>query len=104
VQFTEYDGLKLLAPFDEDDEPAPALAVTQRRDAIARANAILRAWPEYNSSIPGQLKNAVDWASRPVNDAVVRNRPVAVIGASGKRMRRSVETSRAVCNSGSYAT
>src|SRR5450755_45162 len=82
VQFTEYDGLKLLPPFDEDDESAPALAVGHWRDAIAQADAILFATPECNSSIPGQLKNAVDWASRPVKEAVLRNKPVAVIGAS----------------------
>jgi len=82
VQFTEYDRLKLLPPFDEDDESAPALAVAHWRDAIAHADAILFATPEYNSSIPGQLKNAVDWASRPVKEAVLRNKPVAVIGAS----------------------
>jgi chromate reductase len=82
VQFAEYDRLKLLPPFDEDDESAPALAVAHWRDAIAQADAILFATPEYNSSIPGQLKNAVDWASRPVKEAVLRNKPVAVIGAS----------------------
>ena len=82
VQFTEYEALKLLPPFDEDDEPAPALPVAHWRDAIAQADAILLATPEYNSSIPGQLKNALDWASRPVSDAVLRNKPVAVIGAS----------------------
>jgi chromate reductase len=82
VEFTEYKGLKLLPPFDEDDEPGPELAVAHWRDAIARADAMLFATPEYNSSIPGQLKNAVDWASRPVKEAVLRNKPVAVIGAS----------------------
>jgi len=82
VQFTEYGSLKLLPPFDEDDEPAPALAVAHWRDTIAQADAILFATPEYNSSIPGQLKNAVDWASRPVSEAALRNKPVAVIGAS----------------------
>ena len=45
-------------------------------------DAILFATPEYNSSIPGQLKNAIDWASRPVSTAALRNKPVAVIGAS----------------------
>src|SRR5438445_13113529 len=82
VQFTEYDGLKLLPPFDEDDESAPALAVAHWRDAIAQADAILFATPEYNSSIPGQLKNAVDWASRPLATNPLRNKPVAVIGSS----------------------
>jgi chromate reductase len=82
VHFTEYDGLKRLPPFDEDDERAAALAVAHWRDAIARADVILFATPEYNSSIPGQLKNAVDWASRPVSEPALRNKPVAVIGAS----------------------
>jgi chromate reductase len=52
------------------------------RDAIESADAVLFATPEYNSSIPGQLKNAVDWASRPKAEAALRNKPVAVIGAS----------------------
>jgi chromate reductase, NAD(P)H dehydrogenase (quinone) len=82
VQFSEYDRLKLIPPFDEDDEPAPPSAVTHWRAAIDGADAILFATPEYNSSVPGQLKNAIDWASRPPKDAVLRNKPVAVIGAS----------------------
>jgi chromate reductase len=52
------------------------------RAAIAGADAILFATPEYNSSIPGQLKNAIDWASRPLATNSLRNKPVAVIGAS----------------------
>src|SRR5450631_3627768 len=71
-----------LPPSDEDDESAPALAVAHWRDAIAQADAMLFATPEYNSSIPGQLKNAVDWASRPIATAALRNKPAAVIGAS----------------------
>jgi chromate reductase len=82
VQFTEYDRLKQVPPFDEDDEPATPLAVSHWRAAIDQADAILFATPEYNSSIPGQLKNAIDWASRPVQETVLRNKPVAVIGAS----------------------
>jgi chromate reductase, NAD(P)H dehydrogenase (quinone) len=83
VDFVIWEGLKAVPPFDEDDEgdPAPA-GVTALRDAVARADAVLFATPEYNSSIPGQLKNAVDWASRPVATAVLRNKPVAVVGAS----------------------
>jgi chromate reductase len=70
-------------PYDPDDdlEPAPEPARRLRR-AIADADAILIATPEYNSSLPGQLKNALDWASRPFPDNVLRNKPVAVIGAS----------------------
>src|SRR5579884_3118403 len=82
VELVEYEGLKLLPPFDEDDEPAPGREVERWRAAIEEADGLLFATPEYNSSIPGQLKNAVDWASRPFNDTVLRNKPVAVIGAS----------------------
>jgi chromate reductase len=78
-----WNGLKEVPPYDEDDDvdPAPA-AVARLRAAIAGADALLIATPEYNSSIPGQLKNALDWASRPVATNVLRNKPVAVIGAS----------------------
>jgi chromate reductase, NAD(P)H dehydrogenase (quinone) len=82
VELELYDGLKRIPPFDEDDESTPALEVLRWRDAIDAADAVLFATPEYNSSIPGQLKNGVDWASRPTADAVLRNKPVAVVGAS----------------------
>src|SRR4051794_35732789 len=83
VELDVYEELKAVPPYDEDDdvEPAPA-AVAQLRAAIAGADAILFATPEYNSSIPGQLKNAIDWASRPLATNVLRNKPVAVVGAS----------------------
>jgi chromate reductase, NAD(P)H dehydrogenase (quinone) len=83
VEVELWDGLKAVPPYDEDDDtdPAPA-AVAQLRAAIAGADALLIATPEYNSSIPGQLKTAVDWASRPIATNVLRNKPVAVIGAS----------------------
>ncbi|MEA2231620.1 MAG: hypothetical protein QOD83_1436 [Solirubrobacteraceae bacterium] len=77
-----FDGLKDVPPFDEDDERAPAHGVLVLRAAIADADALLFATPEYNHSIPGQLKNAIDWASRPVATAAVRGKPAAVIGAS----------------------
>jgi chromate reductase, NAD(P)H dehydrogenase (quinone) len=83
VELELWDGLKAVPPFDEDDEVGEAPAgVTKLYDAIAGADAILFATPEYNSSIPGQLKNAIDWASRPVATAPIRNKPVTVIGAS----------------------
>jgi chromate reductase len=82
VELELYEGLKQIPPFDEDDEAAPAPEVVQWREAIEAADAVLFATPEYNSSIPGQLKNAVDWASRPKAQAALRNKPVAVIGAS----------------------
>jgi chromate reductase len=82
VELEVFDGLKAVPPFDEDDEADPAPAVERLRDAIAGADAVLFATPEYNSSIPGQLKTAVDWASRPIATAALRNKPVAVVGAS----------------------
>ena len=82
VELTVWDGLKAVPPFDEDDEADPPAGAAQLRDAIAGADAVLFATPEYNRSVPGQLKNAVDWASRPVATAVLRNKPVAVVGAS----------------------
>jgi chromate reductase len=78
-----WDGLKAVPPYDEEDDVQPAPpAVAALRDAIAAADALLIATPEYNSSVPGQLKNAIDWASRPVAKSVLRNKPVAVVGAS----------------------
>jgi len=78
-----WDELKAIPPYDEDDdvEPAPP-AVARMRAAVAGADAVLFATPEYNASVPGQLKNAVDWLSRPRGEAALRNKPVAVIGAS----------------------
>jgi chromate reductase, NAD(P)H dehydrogenase (quinone) len=82
VELVEFAALKAIPPFDEDDEAAPAAAVEQWREAIVAADALLFATPEYNSSIPGTLKNAVDWASRPFATTVLRNKPAAVIGTS----------------------
>lgn len=77
-----YDALRHIPPFDADaEEPAPE-AVAHLRAAIAEADAVLFSTPEYNSSIPGQLKNALDWASRPRDTSPLRFTPVAVIGAS----------------------
>jgi chromate reductase, NAD(P)H dehydrogenase (quinone) len=78
-----WDGLKAVPPFDEDDEPGPAhAAVASLREAVASADLLLFATPEYNASIPGQLKNAVDWLSRPVATSVLRGKPALVVGAS----------------------
>ena len=83
VQFELYDSLKEVPPYDEDDDVHPRLATVARLvSAIGGADAVLFATPEYNSSIPGQLKNAIDWISRPVATNVLRNKPVAVVGAS----------------------
>jgi chromate reductase, NAD(P)H dehydrogenase (quinone) len=83
AEFEVFDGLKAIPPYDEDDNVGPApVAVARLRRALADADAVLFATPEYNSSIPGVLKNAVDWASRPQDTSPLRNKPVAVIGAS----------------------
>ena len=82
-EFVVLDGLKDVPPYDQDDDGAdtPA-AVARLRDELAGADAFLFATPEYNSSIPGVLKNAVDWASRPLKTNPLRNKPAAVVGAS----------------------
>jgi chromate reductase len=83
VELTVFDGLKDVPPYDEDDDTAVAPAAVRRlRDAVAGADAVFFATPEYNSSIPGQLKNAIDWVSRPLATNPLRNKPVAVVGAS----------------------
>ena len=83
ADFELWQGLKAVPPYDEDDdvEAAPA-AVAALKQAIGEADGILFATPEYNSSVPGHLKNALDWASRPPARSPLRNKPVAVIGAS----------------------
>jgi chromate reductase len=82
VEYVHFASLKTVPPFDDDDERNPPAAAVELRRSIERADAILIATPEYNSSIPGQLKNAIDWASRPKASAALRNKDVAVIGAS----------------------
>jgi chromate reductase len=78
-----WDGLRDVPPYDEDvDAGAAPASVAALREAIAEADAVLISTPEYNSSIPGALKNALDWASRPMATNVFRNKPVAVIGSS----------------------
>ena len=77
-----HESLKAVPPFDEDDEHDPHGTVHALREAIRGADAILVATPEYNPSIPGQLKNAIDWVSRPTSDPALRRVPAAVIGSS----------------------
>jgi len=77
-----FEGLKAIPPYDADDEHDRPDAVHALADAIASADAVLVATPEYNHSIPGQLKNALDWISRPLAESPLRNKPVAVIGTS----------------------
>jgi chromate reductase, NAD(P)H dehydrogenase (quinone) len=83
VELELYDGLRDLPPYDADLDVEPAdPAVARLRRAIADADGVLVAAPEFNGSLPGALKNALDWASRPFPDNALRGKPVAVLGAS----------------------
>ena len=79
---TVYDDLASVPLFDEDREAAGELEPVRRfRRAVAAADGLLIASPEYNQSVPGVLKNAIDWLSRPPEE-VLAGKPVAVIGAT----------------------
>jgi len=83
AEFRQLTGLDRIPPYNQDvDRGLGPEPVRELREALRRADAILISTPEYNHSIPGQLKNALDWASRPVPANSLRGRPVAVVGAS----------------------
>jgi chromate reductase len=82
VELVVFDQLAEIPPYNEDDEQQAPLAVAALRAAIAGADALLVATPEYNASIPGVLKNALDWVSRPISNTPLRGKPAAVVGAS----------------------
>ena len=82
ADLVEWDGLADLPLYNEDLEATPPAAVERLRAEVESADALLIATPEYNASMPGSLKNAFDWTSRPFPDNVLRDKPVAVIGAS----------------------
>jgi chromate reductase len=71
-----------IPPYNQDDEGKPPAIVTEFKARIRAADAILFATPEYNYSIPGVLKNAIDWASRPYGDNSWAGKPAAIMGAS----------------------
>ena len=75
----DLDGIP---PFNQDHEKEPPPAVRQFKTEIVKADAILIVTPEYNYSVPGVLKNAIDWASRPYGDSAWDRKPVGIMGAS----------------------
>jgi len=82
-----YAGLGAIPPFNEDVEPVPPAAVVDLRQRIAAADALLIATPEYNYGVPGVLKNALDWASRPSFPITswispLAHKPIAIVGAA----------------------
>jgi chromate reductase, NAD(P)H dehydrogenase (quinone) len=83
VEVELWEGIGDLPIYDQDlDGDDVAESVRRLREDWGSADAILFATPEYNGSVPGGLKNAVDWASRPKGDASLLNKTVAVVGAS----------------------
>jgi chromate reductase, NAD(P)H dehydrogenase (quinone) len=80
-----WDDLRAVPAYDADEDPGPADrtdALRSLADAVEEADVVLFATPEYNHSLPGALKNALDWLSRPLAESPLRNKPVAVVGAS----------------------
>lgn len=79
VEVFELDGIP---GFNQDDEQNPPAKVVELKQRIRESDAILFVTPEYNYSVPGVLKNAIDWASRPYGDSAWSGKPVAIMGAS----------------------
>ncbi|HEX6732423.1 MAG TPA: NAD(P)H-dependent oxidoreductase [Pyrinomonadaceae bacterium] len=79
IDVFDIDGLP---GFNQDDEGQPPAKVIELKQQIRSADAILFVTPEYNYSVPGVLKNAIDWASRPYGDSAWNGKPVAIMGAS----------------------
>jgi chromate reductase len=83
AELVEFERLRDVPPYDEDLEIEGTPAVIEAlREAVRGADAVLIATPEYNHSLPGQLKNALDWVSRPAGQSALNGKPAAAIGAS----------------------
>jgi len=79
IEIFELEGIP---PFNQDDDQHPPARVTELKARVRAADAILFVTPEYNYSVPGVLKNAIDWASRPYGDSAWDGKPAAIMGAS----------------------
>jgi chromate reductase, NAD(P)H dehydrogenase (quinone) len=82
VRIEIFDELDQIPLFNQDEEQNPAPKVTELKQRIRNADAILIVTPEYNYSVPGVLKNTIDAASRPYGDSAWTGKPVAIMGAS----------------------
>ncbi len=82
VELEIHEGLRDIPNFDQDEVENRPAAVARLWEEVEAADAVLIATPEYNHSIPGVLKNALDWLSRPLADSPLKNKPAAVVGAS----------------------
>ena len=85
----ELDGIP---GFNQDDEQNPPAKVVELKRRVREADAILFVTPEYNYSVPGVLKNAIDWASRPYGESAWNGKPAAIMGASIGELARRVRS------------
>lgn len=79
LEIFDLDGIPM---FNQDEDQNPPDKVVELKRRIREADAVLFVTPEYNYSIPGVLKNAIDWASRPYGDSAWNGKPAAIMGAS----------------------
>jgi len=79
LDIIELDGIP---PFNQDDEASPPTTVARLKASIKDSDAVLFVTPEYNYSVPGVLKNAIDWAARPYGQNAWQHKPAAIMGAS----------------------
>ena len=79
IEIFDLDGIP---PFNQDEEKTPPQRVAELKRKVREADGVLFATPEYNYSVPGVLKNAIDWGSRPYGDSCWANKPAAIMGAT----------------------
>lgn len=82
VEIELYEGLEAVPNYNQDLEGSEPQPVVDLRDRIAAADALLIVTPEYNAGMPGGLKNAIDWASRPHGESALAGKPAAIVSSS----------------------